>query len=208
MADKTAPAKAKKEAKVAPVYNYDRKHKEVGRRVFTARGTGEILGYDSAANRFLVQVGDAEFNLTEKSVRFKAVDDKFREGYTVDRSIKTTKGAPSVHCGDDLAQALLGLSLEECQTVAKENSIDHSRWAHLNPGMQRMNIGNALRNMVRKELKVTVFGNTVANSAAIRTKQLAKERAATDKAAAEKKATREANAKEKKAKKAAKAKAA
>ena len=114
--------------------------------------------------------------MTEKSVRFKAVDDRFRENYVVDRSVKTEKGAPSVNCGDDLAVALLGLTLAECQSCAAENDIDHIRWAHLNPGMQRMNIGNALRHKLKKGEKISIFNNNVTQAAALRTKQLEKER--------------------------------
>jgi hypothetical protein len=46
--------------------------------------------------------------------------------------------------------------------VATENGIDGSRWDHLNFGMQRMNLGNVLRGMVKQnEEPVSINGVNV-----------------------------------------------
>ena len=60
--------------------------------------------------------------------------------------------------GDDIATALTAatvlpvegakrnaISIKAMAGVAGENGIDMTRWAHLNLGMQRMNLGNVLR---------------------------------------------------------------
>jgi hypothetical protein len=49
-----------------------------------------------------------------------------------------------------------GLDLELMRQVAQEYGIDADRYAHLNPGQQRMNVGNRLRRAVPAE----VYGST------------------------------------------------
>lgn len=143
--EKEAPAEAT--AKPEPPKRNWAKGEYAGRNVFTAKGKGIIASQDKAAGRFLVTIGDEDHDMSEKSVRFKALDDKHRENYTTDKRIKTASGSPSVHCGDDVASAMLGLTHDELAPLAKENGIDFTRWSHLNPGMQRMNLGNVLRRM-------------------------------------------------------------
>lgn len=53
-----------------------------------------------------------------------------------------------------LEQAQLGDGL---QAVARENRVPF-RWAHLNQGMQRMNLGNVLRGMLARNEPVSVEG--------------------------------------------------
>lgn len=61
----------------------------------------------------------------------------------------------------------VSLELEEVQLsgacsfadVARDNGFNF-RWAHLNVGMQRMNLGNVLRGMRAKGFKVTINGRT------------------------------------------------
>ena len=58
------------------------------------------------------------------------------------------------NCGDEVAQALAGIKGEALAEVATRNGIDFKRWEHLNPGMQRMNLGNMLRARGRRGDKI------------------------------------------------------
>jgi len=185
------------------------KSQYTGRKVFLSRGTGILQSEDTAAERYLVLVGDTEIDVPMGSVRFKAVDDRFREKYNVDKSVRTAKGAPSVNCGDDISAAMLGLIDLELKSIAKENGLEENweRWQSLNPGMRRMNLGNILRNRHKKYLAnpkenpaVVIFGHNPATAAANRTAQLADERKKNERVAAEKKAAKAQAAKDKKAK--------
>lgn len=61
------------------------------------------------------------------------------------------------NCGDDVALVLKDfttglddkgktfLDLTKVHAVGDQNKVDYERWNHLNPGMQRMNLGNVLR---------------------------------------------------------------
>lgn len=46
----------------------------------------------------------------------------------------------------------------EFKDVCIENGIDPDRWSHLNFGMQRMNLGNVLRGMIKKGKSVEIGG--------------------------------------------------
>lgn len=60
-------------------------------------------------------------------------------------------------CGDELASWLTsatmtptGVNLGALRFIGSLNGIDvEKRWGHLNPGMQRMNLGNVLRNKAK-----------------------------------------------------------
>lgn len=64
---------------------------------------------------------------------------------------KSASGSVSFHCGDPVAKALNGASLELVKKLAADCGIDPSKYEHLNVGQQRMTIGNVLRNMLRRE---------------------------------------------------------
>jgi hypothetical protein len=73
------------------------------------------------------------------------------------------------HNGDEIATAFAEairengkVSREKLVEIAKANGLDLDKWAHLNLGMQRMNLGNALRGMYNKGKPVIVGGVTVA----------------------------------------------
>jgi hypothetical protein len=66
------------------------------------------------------------------------------------RKVKTASGNTSLDCGDGTAKKLAGMGLEDVyKHVAKELDVGvkvlKDRYSHLNPGMQRMNLGNRLR---------------------------------------------------------------
>lgn len=69
--------------------------------------------------------------------------------------------------GDMVARAMLKhtvviekskhlLQIEKVAEVAKQNGLDMSRWDHLNTGMQRMNLANRLRQMLKDGVDVTI----------------------------------------------------
>lgn len=75
--------------------------------------------------------------------------------YTKTTEVKTPKGNPCVDTGDKLAQELRGLTLEavydKAAKVLGETVKDlTAKYAHLNAGMQRMNLGNRMRAAMAK----------------------------------------------------------
>ncbi len=83
-----------------------------------------------------------------KEVRIKPKLENYVTG--VSGSGKRTK-----NCGDEIASALDGFTLEEVQKVASEmRDIPvkdlSEKYAHLNIGQQRMNLGNLIRGAVAK----------------------------------------------------------
>lgn len=77
---------------------------------------------------------------------------QFYQGYTTTRKDGTK--VRSMDKGDSVAQSLRGLSMEEVYKQASKvlhmGVLDlQARFSHLNPGMQRMNLGN----MIRKAMK-------------------------------------------------------
>lgn len=52
--------------------------------------------------------------------------------------------------GDPVATALNGMTLDEVEQLAQRMKVEHKDYTHLNVGMQRMNIGNAIRGAVTK----------------------------------------------------------
>ncbi len=66
------------------------------------------------------------------------------------KRVKSVSGGVSFHCGDDVAEKLNGLPLDHVKSVASTLGIDTGKYDHLNPGQQRMNIGNLIRAHVRK----------------------------------------------------------
>lgn len=98
------------------------------------------------------------------------VDTKYREKYGKDR-----------HNGDDVASAMADflhpVTDEEKGTRAKkvdqdrleklcaDNDIDYSKYAHLNIGMIRMNVGNILRGKVSRGEDVVIGDVTIEGAA-------------------------------------------
>lgn len=60
------------------------------------------------------------------------------------------KYGKDANCGDAVADALKGADLDALTEFANANGVDTDKYAHLNNGQRRMNIGNRLRNMVKK----------------------------------------------------------
>lgn len=69
---------------------------------------------------------------------------------------KTATGNVSYHSGDFVATTLAGLSLDEVRGLAvKVTGQDEleTKYGHLNPGQQRMNLGNRIRGAIAKRNK-------------------------------------------------------
>jgi hypothetical protein len=80
---------------------------------------------------------------------------QFYQGYTTTRKDGTK--VRSMDKGDSVAQSLRGLSIEDVyKQAAKITHIGvldlQARFGHLNPGMQRMNLGNMIRKAMRDEV--------------------------------------------------------
>lgn len=80
---------------------------------------------------------------------------QFYQGYTTTRKDGTK--VRSMDKGDSVAQSLRGLSIEDVyKQAAKITHIGvlelQARFSHLNPGMQRMNLGNMIRKAMREEV--------------------------------------------------------
>ena len=68
---------------------------------------------------------------------------------------KGPSGGTTFHNGDAVATNLAGLSLEAVYSVASQalsTPVEdlQAKYRHLNPGQQRMNLGNRLRGLVQK----------------------------------------------------------
>lgn len=61
------------------------------------------------------------------------------------KMVKTANG--SFHKDDFIGNKLAGLSVAQVLAIGAELGVDTGKYAHLNPGQQRMNVGNALRRM-------------------------------------------------------------
>lgn len=86
-------------------------------------------------------------------VRRSIVPEGYRERCVVDKENKTASGNVSVHCGDELAVFLRGKSLEQVFEIAARafgtgNGLK-AKYAHLNVGQQRMNVGNRIRAAIK-----------------------------------------------------------
>lgn len=93
-------------------------------------------------------MADAKEGTEEKEVRIKPDLEKYVNG--VSGSGKKTK-----NCGDEIAAALDGFTVEEIRAVAsKMTDVTQkeleAKYAHLNVGMQIMNLRNRIRGAVNK----------------------------------------------------------
>lgn len=136
--------------------------KDTGRRVYIPTNKGsvaEIQFYNQHTNEYQVCVEDTgeEVILHEKVIRWKAVDDLYRESYEKNKDVRTESGAESIHADDAIGWALLGTSFKDWEAIAKENEITDAfnHWVQRGrkEGMCRMNLGSRLRKMLRDHEK-------------------------------------------------------
>lgn len=81
---------------------------------------------------------------------------------------KSGSGKRTHRTDDFVARSLAGKSVDEVKERASKLGIDVEKWAHLNPGQQRMLIGNRLRTLMKarenpltEEDITAVFGEPV-----------------------------------------------
>lgn len=66
------------------------------------------------------------------------------------------------HCGDEVAMALAGATLQSILALTVDLGLYNPKWATLNPGQQRMNAGNRIRGWLKKnEGQESVFSKLV-----------------------------------------------
>ena len=87
-------------------------------------------------------------NITQRSIAGTRADVSDYTRHT------TVAGNVSLHNGDKVAKSLAGNTLDETYgEAAKALGVTvaslKSRYAHLNPGMQRMNLGNVIRGALK-----------------------------------------------------------
>jgi hypothetical protein len=83
---------------------------------------------------------------------------QYAPDYVHDNENKTAGGNTSVHNGDDVAKKLVGKPLDEVYEIAAKVLVKadpdvtvgklKKQYAHLNFGMQRMNLGNRMRGVI------------------------------------------------------------
>lgn len=75
---------------------------------------------------------------------------------------KTASGKrKSLDKGDKLAEALRGKSVDELSHIARTHGLSTTHWKHLNPGRFRMQVGRALRILIKGGMTITVDGVSV-----------------------------------------------
>jgi hypothetical protein len=88
------------------------------------------------------ELDDEEETISQKMRRYRATYE----------DTKTADGKPSKHNGDEVARLLAGKDLPAVYAItSKKLKVPvaelEAKYAHLNPGMQRMNLGNGIRRM-------------------------------------------------------------
>ncbi len=143
--------KAKPPKKPAVVHTWG-DSKERGKAVYTPTGKAVILKEDRTHVLVRVDGTDEQKAVSKKSIRYKAFNEDFRERYTKSET-RTPSGAKSVSIGDTVAKALNGLTTAQLADIAAKAGVADrfKAWKGLNPGMQRMNLGNVLRAAAKKD---------------------------------------------------------
>lgn len=86
--------------------------------------------------------------------KLKGIANTFTNEVVVTPTTKNRTAAPKKDCGDDIASKLRGMDLAEVYAFAADKLGDsvkalEAKYSHLNPGMQRMNLGNRLRKVMK-----------------------------------------------------------
>lgn len=144
-----------KDAKPKIEYTWNRKHEDVGVKVFTNHGVGVIRAFDpnNAAYLVYIEATETEKVVSKKGAHHKAFPEHYRDRYVVDKTVRTSSGAFSISRGDDVAKAINALTVEQLADVASRAGLadKFATWGERNAGMQRMNLGNCIRGLLKKE---------------------------------------------------------
>lgn len=122
-----------------------------------AEQTAALIEAQANASEVLDAPAPAPEQTEKPKLRSKSiVPVGYRERCVIDKEHKTAGGNPSVHNGDALAVFLRGKSLEQVFELASKHleggGALRAKYAHLNPGQQRMNVGNRLRSALKDGL--------------------------------------------------------
>ena len=90
---------------------------------------------------------DDDFDIAPKTTRRILTAEFNLDDYA---KVKSASGRNSLDCGDKVARLLRGKTLDEVYALAAEKLITseqelRAKYAHLNTGMQRMNLSNRMR---------------------------------------------------------------
>lgn len=144
-------AAAAKPAKSKPAGNAARKAaKRPGKVTVTKPATKPATKAKPAAKAKAKPAAKAKKPAKAKTVAGERLVPANLEVYVKDTEHKTAGGNASIHCGDDVAKKLLGKDIDECYKIAAKTINEpekalRAKYAHLNVGMQRMNLGNRMR---------------------------------------------------------------
>jgi len=163
----TAEKKAKKvkakTKKVEKSYVYLETHELIGTVVYSRFGkqlVTKVGHYEGEPNKLKVLLKNGN-HIAISSCRPTAVRPEYRSRYNVDRDNKTPSGKPSIGVDDPICDSLKGANVDVLEAICQENGLEYSKWEHLNPGMQRMCLGNRLRGMARKGERVVIKGEMI-----------------------------------------------
>lgn len=184
-AAKAAKAAAKEAAKVATkepepakpaiVVNWTddaNAHPIIGTMKYTRHGHLRIEAVgtpegESSPTLAVVIVDGGKKTVTLRSCRDNAVSAGYREQYSTDKDHKTPSGKATIaRHHDEIANALKGKGVADLEAVYLENGFKYDSYSHLNPGMQRMTLGNLLRSKARHGVQILVLGVVIVPGAA------------------------------------------
>ena len=111
----------------------------------TERGIQSKRGATMAFQDWIKQLSTEEIAECQEEIEDEEDD---HPSSVVPRKYKQKYGAKA-NCGDVVATKMEDISPDYLPHLASVNDIDFNRWAHLNPGMRRMNLGNVLRNRAK-----------------------------------------------------------
>jgi hypothetical protein len=104
----------------------------------------------------IIKVGKTKIELLEEEVELEADNSKSTNGRDLSRyqPCRAASGRKSLDNGDETAMNLRGKTLEEAYDIGSQYLGEtvtalKSRYSHLNPGQQRMCLGNRLRKISR-----------------------------------------------------------
>lgn len=137
-AEKAEKAKARAEKAATKAANTAEKAARAGRAPRPAHFVAEV----SEGEAKIAKIGKTEFDL----------------GRYLVSDVKTPSGRRTIDCADDVAESLRGMDLDGVYASAAATlKIDEAElrklYEHLNPGMQRMNLGNRIRGALAKAEK-------------------------------------------------------
>ena len=120
------------------------------RVVFTPYGKGTVTGENDAGTHYRVRYACGNVrrvikkNCTDK---MKLADYGRQKKYAIDKDTPSTTGRPYRGVLDALKS--LGSDPAVLESVCQLNGLDYGKYKHLNPGHQRMCIGNVLRGRLK-----------------------------------------------------------